>query len=455
MAIYRDLEKHLKAGIRRYNVPGASIAIYRNGRVHSAAAGVLNVDTGVTATTDSVFQIGSISKVFTATLILQLADAGLVDIDAPLADYLPGFRVADPVVSRTVTLRQLLSHTSGIEGDYFVDSGRGEDAIARLQDMGALLPSLFPPGERMSYCNFGYAMLGRVIEVVTGETFDQAIRRRLFKPLGMTHALTLPEDTVRYRTAIGHVPHPDKPGVNVQTPMPWLSIGQKAAGATPSMSAPDLMKFVDMHLNGGRNPAGDRILSPARVREMQRAQIALPRHTARGVHAWGLGWFLLRWSGQALIGHDGGTVGQYSFLRVLPKQRLAVALLTNGGNALNLAEQMFAQTLEPLGRVHAPALPEPKPGVRVDAERLCGTYENLTTVNRVARQGENLTIAIEPKTPGGAPLPATPLHFIDRNTAVLRTGEPALDAAPINFQQLNDGPARYLGVGFRLARRTG
>ena len=150
MSAISELPKILKAGIKKHNVPGATIAIYRNGRVTQSAAGLLNIDTKVSATTDSLFQIGSITKVFTATLIMQLVDEGKVDIDQPLRAYLPDFAVADADVSARVTLRHLLCHTSGIEGDFFVDSGRGEDSIARLQDMGRLLPQIFPPGERFA-----------------------------------------------------------------------------------------------------------------------------------------------------------------------------------------------------------------------------------------------------------------------------------------------------------------
>ena len=152
-----------------------SIAIYRNGRLTEAAAGVVNVETRVPTTTDTVFQIGSISKIFTTTLVMQLVDEGVVDLDEPLRSYLPGFRVADGNASNTVTVRQLLCHSSGIEGDLFVDSGRGDDCVARLQDMGRLLPQLFAPGERLSYCNFGFAMLGRQVDLCG--TLPASIRR--------------------------------------------------------------------------------------------------------------------------------------------------------------------------------------------------------------------------------------------------------------------------------------
>ena len=282
MSVLNDLGEFLRSGIRRYNVPGASIAVLRNGRLAAAeAAGVINLNTRVQTDTDSVFQIGSITKIFTTTLILQLQDEGLLDINAPVIDYLPQFRVADPIVCRELTLRHFLSHTSGIDGDFFPDSGRGDGSVERFVDMCAMLPQLFQPGAMMSYCNVGFAVLGRVIEILTGKTYDAAIAERLFAPLGMDHALSLPEDTLRFRSAIGHVPHPRKKGVlRVRVaPALFLSQGQKAAGSTPSMSASDLLRFAYAHMNGGRGANGTKILSASSVNAMRARQVRLLKHT--------------------------------------------------------------------------------------------------------------------------------------------------------------------------------
>ena len=325
VAILRTLESMLRSGVRRYGVPGASLAVLRGRRVHAAAAGVINLDGKVRATPDTLFQIGSITKTLTATMVMQLVDEGLLDLDTPIAEYVPEFRVARLDVSRSVTARHLLSHTSGIDGDLMSDSGRGDDAIQRLLAQARLLPSLYDPGEMMSYCNFGFAVLGRTIEVLRSCTYDQALQRYLFAPLGMTHAVSLPEDTLRYRSAIGHVPGTKrKPALRV-APVSYLTHGQKAAGATPAMSASDLLKFVRMHLDKGRSEAGERVLSAGSVRAMQRRQVRLARHMDRGLKAWGLGWFLMDWNGTKLFGHEGGTIGQSAYLRILPSQNTARA----------------------------------------------------------------------------------------------------------------------------------
>jgi len=207
LTVLKDLPGLLRSSIRKHKVPGASVAVLRSNRiVGEAAAGVINLDTRVPTTTDTVFQIGSISKPHTATLIMQLVDEGKVELDAPVVEYLPEFRVADIDVSRKVTIRHFLSHQSGIDGDFFVDSGRGDESIERLVSMATMVPSLFPLEAKHSYCNLGFAVLGRVIEVLTRQTFDTVLRERIFEPLEMKHALSLPEDTLRFRCAVGHVP---------------------------------------------------------------------------------------------------------------------------------------------------------------------------------------------------------------------------------------------------------
>ncbi len=459
MSVLTDLPGLLKAGVRRHKVPGASVAVYRRGRLYQAAAGVLNLETRVPVTEDAVFQIGSITKLFTSTLILQLADEGLLDLDEPVQAVLPGFAVADPMTSRSVTPRQLLSHSSGMDGDLFAATGHGDDSIARLLDMGTLLPSLFPPGERFSYCNFGFAVLGRITETLTGMTWDQAMRRRLFRPLDMNHALTRPEETLRYRAAMGHVPNPKKRGRQMLTPMPWLSPGQKAAGATPMMSAGDLLKFVAMHLNRGVARSGERLLSRSAVRLMQKPQVRLPKHFPRGLNAWGLGWMLARWSGKRVMGHDGGTAGQYAFLRAVPEEDLALVLLTNGGDAQGLEEALFRPLLKSLARIEAPGLPE------VDEDltdrlagahrRYTGRYANITGITEISSRGGRLYLESTPTSPaGGPPLKKTPLKFVDRNTVRLAGGHPAVDRTVLIFQDPGDDPARYL-LATRLLRREG
>src|SRR5262249_4138055 len=154
---------------------------------------------------DSLFQQGSITKVWTATLAMQLVEEGRLDLDAPVVQYLPSFRVVNDRQSRTVTIRQLLTHTSGIDGDLFLDTGRGDDAVAKYVDAMANLTETVPQGKVMSYCNSGFTLLGHIIATLYDKTWEQVLRERLLQPLGLDSAGALPEEALLYGAATGHI----------------------------------------------------------------------------------------------------------------------------------------------------------------------------------------------------------------------------------------------------------
>src|SRR3954471_10601813 len=311
----------------KHGVPGATLAILDRGEVGEAAYGVLNIRTGVEATPDSLFQIGSITKVWTATLVMQLVDEGKVDLDVPPVTYLPDFKVADADVTRTVTTRHLLAHTSGIDGDLFLDTGRGDDAIEKYVAACADLGQNHPLGATMSYCNSGYTVLGRLVEVLRGQTWDAVLRERLFTPLGLTTAGTLPEEALLHRAATGHV---QPPGEQLMVAPVWGIFRSAGPAGLIHATARETLTFAQMHLADGVASDGTRILSEQSARAMREPQVAVPDTWTLGSH-WGLGWILMTWSDQPVYGHDGATIGQGAFLRVVPDKGVAVCLLTNGG----------------------------------------------------------------------------------------------------------------------------
>src|ERR1700761_123490 len=248
--ISAGISEELPALLAEHKVPGAAIGVYAGGEVFDFASGVLSHATGVAATTDSLFQIGSITKTWTATLVMQLADEGLLGIDAPVVTYLPDFDLADSAAARTLTVRQLLCHTAGLEGDIFTDTGWNDDGVEKYVATRKADPQLFPPGEMFSYNNAGFCVLGRVIEVLRGKPFDQALREHLFAPLGLAHAATDANSAILYRAAIGHLPNPADPdGQPVPAPIYALVKSNSPAGAMLAMRPRDLLAFAAMHLN--------------------------------------------------------------------------------------------------------------------------------------------------------------------------------------------------------------
>ena len=195
-------------------------------------------------------------------------------------------------------------------------------------------PQLFPPGERFSYNNAGYCVLGRLVEVLRGKPFDDCVRERLFTPLGLTHAANGPYEAILFRAAVGHVrPTPDAD--LVPAPVWALARSNAPAGSMLAMRPRDLLAFAQMHMSEGRAADGTVVLSPEAVRLMYTPHVELPKLGLMG-DAWGLGPELFQNPAGLLAGHDGNTIGQAAFLRFVPDKGVALALLTNGGDTFAL-----------------------------------------------------------------------------------------------------------------------
>ncbi len=151
-----------------------------------------SIENPLPVTPDTLFQVGSISKTFTATALMMLMEAGKVDLDTPVRAYLPDFQLSDESVAARVTLRHLLTHTGGWLGDYFNDFGFGDDAQAKMLIEIAKLPQLTPLGEVWSYCNTGFNIAGRIIEVITGQSYEAVIKEDDSRSVGHEHDVLLP-----------------------------------------------------------------------------------------------------------------------------------------------------------------------------------------------------------------------------------------------------------------------
>ncbi|HEY3472893.1 MAG TPA: serine hydrolase domain-containing protein [Amycolatopsis sp.] len=381
------LASRLPALLAEHRVPGASVAVYAGGEVVDRAAGVLNKGTGVEADVDSLFQIGSITKVWTTTLAMQLVDEGVLHLDDPVREHLPEFKLADEDAAARITVRQLMCHTSGFEGDIFTDTGRGDDCVEKLVATLGDVPQLFAPGEMFSYNNAAFCVLGRVIEVLRGKSFGDCLNDHLFTPLGLTHAAASPYEAIRFRAAIGHLS--PKPDADPEPAGIWaLTPSNAPAGSMLAMRPRDLVAFAAMHLKDGEGPDGTRVLSAESARAMRERVVELPDLGLMG-DAWGLGWSLFDWPGGAVVGHDGGTIGQSSFLRVAPEHDVAVALLTNGGNPIPLYTEVVGHLLKELTGIELAQPPVPDPAApRVDASRYVGDYASSVADIKVSQDAD-------------------------------------------------------------------
>ncbi|XVU28370.1 serine hydrolase [Actinoplanes sp. CA-054009] len=435
-------QRRLNVLAERHGVPGAVLGIARGDEQIEVAYGVVNVDTGVETTTDSVFQIGSISKVWTATLVQQLVDEGKLELDAPILDVLPELALKDA----KLTMRHLLTHTSGIDGDVFTDTGRGDDCLEKYVDGLRDVAQNHPLGATWSYCNSGFVLAGRVVEKLTGGTWDQAVQERIIKPLGLRRTGTLPEEALLHRAAVGHVPGPRV------APVWTLPRALGPAGLITSTAA-DLLAFARLHLSGGLAPGGDRLISEAGAAAMAAEQVELPEKHTLG-DSWGLGWIRFGWDGQRLIGHDGNTIGQSAFLRLLPSHGLAVTLLTNGEGARDLYQDLFAEILAELAGVAMPEpLTPPEPPVEADITPHVGTYERASArlevlPSRTLRMTTTGPIAeLSPE-----PVHELPMVAVNDDLYLVRLPE-SVSWIPAFFYRLPTGE-RYLHLGVRATPKV-
>lgn len=402
--------------VAEHDVPGAAVAVLVGDDIAEAASGVLNTATGVAATTNSVFQLASVTKLWTATLVMQLVDEGLLDLDRPVCAYLPRFRMADEHASATVTPLQLLSHTAGFDADVVTETTNGDDAIARfVDDYLPTVGQLFAPGEHYSYNNSGYSLLGRIVEVLRGKPYRQVLREHLLDPLGLRHVATRADEAVLFRTSVGHL----RSGAddNQAPARPWrLPYSNEPSGAMLAMSAHDLLQFARMHLRDGLAPGGTRVVSRSSIQAMRDPQVAVPKLRTVEVH-WGLGMQIEQLgpagSPRPVMGHDGDNIGQYALLRMVPDRDVAFVLFCNGGNAGGLFLAVSAHLLAELAGLEAPRRPTPPAEPRpVDPHRYVGRYQAAAGGVCTVEPGgpADLWLTVEPPRSLTGPLASAPIR---------------------------------------------
>ena len=450
-----DLQDALDTLARRHKVPGASLAVAREDELLDFATGVVNADTGVETTPDSIFQIGSNTKVFTATLVMQLVETGQVDLDEPVRTYLKDFALDDRTAAGEITVRQLLTHTSGIQGDYFKGFGRGEDAIERYVASLADIDLVHRPGEMWSYCNSGFVTAGRLAEVVTGQPYHQLLAEKICGPLRLSSTTIRVEEMVAKRCAVGHVPGPG--GKPMVPPVVVMEYASAPAGSLTTSTAAELVRFAQMHLRGGAGPDGGAVLSPASTRAMQEPQVALPPGTGSDGRM-GIGWILDTWSGKRVIWHTGGTIGQSSFLYCVPDESLVVTLLTNSATGGLMWRDLGRWLFDELAGMSVPQPPKAAdPPPALDLAKYAGTYERYGVRAVVTVDGDalalqqELTHELAEMQPAQPPAPPVKLRPIDKERFALKMA--GADAV-VSFSGFQAGRPAYLFLG-RAARRTG
>jgi CubicO group peptidase (beta-lactamase class C family) len=438
-------------------IPGAAIGIVSDGEVIvESAYGIANLETGLRATNDTIFQAGSIGKSYTATVVMHLADEGKLDLDKPVSSYVTDLELSDSHAAATVTPRQLLSHTSGIDGDSIDERGiygRGDDCLERYTRDLKNLPMIFEPGEFWSYCNSGYILLGRLIEVVTETTYEAAVKERLLEPLGLKKTAFFPGEIIMHSVAAGHLPQPD--GDPIVAPVWEFSRASHPAGGNISTTVGELLAFGQLHLNKGAGPDGKQIVSEDSVREMQRPHVSCPERELLG-DQWGLGWFLRTEASPSALGHDGNTFGLTSCLRLVPERNTAYAFLANLAGQ-NYAFTDFAkQLIDPWLRTKTLSKPTAKKSQDLgDPDRFTGVYEKIGARIHVTFEDHRLNARLEQLGEQGGQdgQGPRPLQAVDETRFLMHLAEIGEDLAISFVHEDSEQKPRYLEMGARLFRR--
>jgi CubicO group peptidase (beta-lactamase class C family) len=326
-APFDAIDAYVEEQMRRLNLPGVSLAIVKGQQiVHLRGFGRARPG-GEAPSPKTPFFIGSLTKSFTALAVMQLVEAGQVELDAPLQRYLPWFRVADPQVSAQITVRHLLNQTSGLSvwpgwqlmSDYDDRPGVVERQARRLRTLKLSRPA----GAGFEYSNSNYNLLGLVIEAASGEPYTEYIQNHIFRPLGMIHSYTTKAEAQQDGLAVGHRSWFGLPVPAQDLPVPS---GCLPAGGLIS-SAGDMARYLIACLNGGRY-AATQILSPQGIAEMHRPAVGTIKWDFKPGQ-YGMGWYIEEQNGTQVVEHSGMVPDSYAYMALLPEKKIGIILLIN------------------------------------------------------------------------------------------------------------------------------
>lgn len=381
--------------MRRLKIPGAAVGILYKGREYYAGLGVTSVENPLPVTADTLFQIASVSKPFLAQAVTRLAEAGRVSLDAPIRGYLPDFKMKDARVTREVTMRHLLTHTGGWVGDYFNDFGGGDDALEKMVHSMRALPQASPLGEIWSYNNAGFYLAARILEKLTGQRFERAIKEQVFDPLGMQNTFYSHSEVMTRSFAVGH--RIIKNRTVVARPYGQCRSTSPAGGiiTTPR----DLLRFARFHLGDG-SFQGRRLISRGGMDLRHNPSI----ETTAGKKM-GLSWFTFQAGDSLALWHGGSINGQKTDFRVIPDKKFAMAIFTNSDYGGEVCAKIAGVAMEEFLGVKTPQ-PCPIAMPKRELSEYFGYYDVPLSSCEVTADSKGLLIRITDK--GGFPTPSSP-----------------------------------------------
>ncbi|HEX9945260.1 MAG TPA: serine hydrolase domain-containing protein [Thermoanaerobaculia bacterium] len=378
---FSSLEKTAAEELAATRTPGAAVAVISGDRiVFSKGFGVANVETGTPVTPDTLFHVGSLTKVLTAAAVAAEAEVGRLRLDAPVGGYVLGLA---PRIAR-LTLDQLLAQTSGLRDVPGEDGLHGEDALGifvrSLKDDDLLVA----PGRAFSYSNAGYALAGYVLESAGGKPYADRMDEILFRPLGMTRTTLRPLMAVTHPLAMGHTARGEE-APKVVRPLADDTRLWPAGYAFTSLS--DLSRFVLALLNGGKVDSRQ-ALPPGVAARLLAPHIEIPTNVfVNGAYGYGL--FLQDDRGLRRAEHGGELPGYGAEIRTFPERRVAVIVLANREAVRfnKTFEKAFDLLLGPKPAAASVPSPEPLPMSPREMTSYAGTYANRWSVDLFVKDG--------------------------------------------------------------------
>jgi CubicO group peptidase (beta-lactamase class C family) len=451
--VFEQLKAEVEAAMGRHVVPGVALGVVHEGRVETAGFGVTNIDHPLPVDADTLFLVASNTKTFTGAAVLRLVEQGTLDLDAPLRGRLPELRLADPAATEGVTLRHTLQHTAGWVGDFAPETGRGDDALARMVALMAGNPQLTPLGSVWSYNNAAFCLAGRAIEVATGGTYEAAVRELLLEPLGMARSFFFADEAITHRVAAGH----NVVGGAPRVVRPWhFSRSMNAAGGLIS-SLNDMLRWARFQLGDGTAPDGTRLLRTETLRMAQS-----PLAPAFGMaDAIGLAWMIsdLAPAGghpTRAVAHGGYAPGQMSSTRLAPERGFGIVVLTNSDHGARLHGEVTNAAL----RLYLGVEPTETRHVELPSERLAeyvGRYSAPLADLELRADDRGLTLAVTAQRWLG---PSEPTRDLPPPTRLAFTGDdrvvaldPPLKGTRGDVLRDERGGILWLRWGGRIHRR--
>lgn len=438
-----------EAAMKTHGVPGAVVGILYQGEIKTAGLGVTHVEHPLPVTPDTLFQIGSITKTYTATAIMRLVEQGKLSLDEPVRTYVPDFAVVDQDTSARVTVWHLLTHTAGWSGDLFTDMNFGDDALAQYVAAMAELEQETPLGAYVSYNNAAVSLAGHVVAAVTGKTYEAAMQELVLEPMGLKRSFFNPIDVMIHRFVVGHSAGPKGPEVASPWPIPR---GDNPCGGLVC-DIGDLLRYGRFHLGDGTAEDGTRLLSAESMALMQ-----TPQATMWTDEAIGLTWFLNVTDGVVRVSHGGSTIGQQAELTLVPQHGLAIGVLTNADEGLGVNQDVTKCALREYAGLNV-SDPEAMEASAEELAAFSGLYTRYMVEMELGMLAGQLVGQIRYTagfpTKDSPPPPCPPpmsLGLCEPDRLLFLNGR--LKGLPVDVVRDADGSVAWLRAGYRMQKRV-